>query len=468
MLSEHIVADGIGIVPVWSERVNRHLTRFLSHSDRVLVAVSGGADSIGLLAYLCDICGFSGERLVVAHVNHGIREDAGQDEAISREAAATRGLAFAVHYMDAPKEAQARHLSMEAAARSVRYAALKEMADDFHCKWIVTGHTLDDSAETVLMRMKSGAPWYEWTAIPRHRDRILRPLLSVHRDELLQWVHQSELIYRTDPSNADYSILRNHLRAELSEKQGFWTRERIAAVARAGEAIGVGLQALRKISRRVPGLRRENEGEISLAIEAIFRYFSDLTFLPIETAWADLSGQPKARLSSAFRRQIIDLLRGTSPEAVIELPEGILAMRRGNRLWLGRSEMWEVCRRLLTGRNPIPERGGAIFLGSELDQARVSWATRIRPEIAERELWIRNWRVGDRLQVRGRPTKKIAALLKERELGPFAQRRTLVVEDNQGPLLIVGGDAAERALPDPAETQPMWIAWEGQNDHSDG
>jgi len=468
MSSEHIAAVRTGDVPEWSERVDRYLSRYLSPSDRLLVAVSGGADSITLLAYLSDISKLRSEQLVVAHVNHGIREDACQDEAIARGAAETRRLAFAIRHTDAPAEARTRHLSMEAAARHVRYAALNELADEFHCRWIVTGHTLTDSAETVLMRMKSGAPWYEWAAIPRRRDRILRPLLSVHHGELCRWIYQKGLPYHTDPSNTDISITRNRLRTYLMEKQDFWTRERFAEVARAGEAIGIGLRALKAISRRIPELRVENEGEISLAIEAIFRYFSDLTFLPVEAAWADLAGKSEARFSSVFRRQIMDMLRGNSPEAVIELPDGIHAMRRGNRLWLGKSENREVCHRLQAGRNPLPECKGAILIGNEFDRTRVSWAMRIRSELAVRELWIRNCRAGDRLQIRGRPMKKISALLKERGLGPLTQRRTLVVEDTQGPLLIVGGDAAERALPEPTETQPVWIAWEGQNDDSDG
>ncbi|MDD5089081.1 MAG: tRNA lysidine(34) synthetase TilS, partial [bacterium] len=429
------------VVPIWQSRVDRFLSRYLAPSDRVLAAVSGGADSIGLLAYLHDVYGLKGERLVVAHVNHGIREDAGQDEAISREASEMRGLLFATRKQDTPVVARARHLSIEAAARYVRYAALSEMADEHRCQWIVTGHTLDDSAETVLMRQRSGAPWYEWTAIPRRRGRILRPLLSVYREELRHWVAINGFPFHSDPSNADQRFARNQLRADLVQKQEFWTRQRISQVAQAGEAIGFGLQALTAISGSVPGLRRDHEGEIGLAIEAIFRYFSDLTFLPVEAAWAKLAGQRGGRLSSAFRRQISDLLRGRSPEAAIELPSGIRAIRRGGHLWLGRSERVEVCRPIHFGRTPVPERGGTILVGNEpCDKHRGSWTVSIRSEVAARELWIRTWRASDRMMVRGRPAKKISILLKERGLGPFAQHRALVVADAQGPLWIVGGD----------------------------
>jgi tRNA(Ile)-lysidine synthase len=421
------------------------------------VAVSGGADSVGLLAALADeLC--LGRRLIVGHVDHGIRPDAAEDAAVVRALCQERSLALEVRRVNTPELARSECLSIEAAGRRLRYEALSEMAVKHGCGWILTGHTRDDSAETVLLRMAGGAPWYEWTAIPSRRGRILRPLIEVSRSELRAWVDSRRLPHREDPTNADPRHLRNRLRTVLLQKQEFWSEARLLEVARAGQLLWWGMEAYRAAARLT--LRPPDRGSavFGLEIERILGYYDSLTFVPVEVAWAQGVGRPEARLPSAIRRQIPPFLQGKTPQSSLKLPEGVVAHRRGGHIYLYSDSSSQIAMRVGLGEHRVSERAARLMLGFAAPQNALYQAA-IDPQCLERELDLRSWRPGDRLKVAKRPTKKIAALLAERKLDPLERARVLVLADESGPLLIIGGPVAERALPPPDESAPLWVSW---------
>ncbi|MGE0520962.1 MAG: tRNA lysidine(34) synthetase TilS [Candidatus Binatia bacterium] len=186
----------------------------LNAGERVLVAVSGGADSVGLLLVFAQLRRKLGVELVAAHVNHHLRgDDAEADEQCAAAAATRLGVAFARADLDA---GLARGGNLEARARRLRYAALHELAAAHGCAKIATGHTLDDQAETVLMRTLRGAGVRGLTGIrPRRADGVIRPLIESTREAVCRVVEQAGLAYRIDRSNADPRFLRTHVRERV-------------------------------------------------------------------------------------------------------------------------------------------------------------------------------------------------------------------------------------------------------------
>jgi tRNA(Ile)-lysidine synthase len=184
---------------------------------RVLVAVSGGADSVALLHILRDL-ETRGELVVagVAHFNHRLRgEAADADEQFCRQLAADLGLPAEIGGGDVRALARTQHRSLEDAARTARYAFLENAANRAGAAVIAVGHTEDDQAETFLLRLIRGAGPRGLTGIRPKSGRVIRPLIEVSRDDLRAYVAAERLVFREDETNADVAIPRNRVRHQL-------------------------------------------------------------------------------------------------------------------------------------------------------------------------------------------------------------------------------------------------------------
>ena len=187
---------------------------------RVAVAVSGGADSVGLLRALVDAAAEIGLVLVVAHVHHGIRGgDADADEQFVADLAQALGLECWVHRVATPAVARENKQTLEEAARELRYAWFREMLAQGKADAVATAHTLDDQAETVLHRLLRGA-WTEGLGgihpvVQCARGVILRPFVETRREEIRAWLRGMGQTWREDATNQDTAHTRNRIRHEL-------------------------------------------------------------------------------------------------------------------------------------------------------------------------------------------------------------------------------------------------------------
>lgn len=188
--------------------------------ERVAVAVSGGADSVALLRILLEFRNELGIVISVAHFHHGIRgAEADADEAFVADLARRFDLEFHVERGDAPARGQASNMSLETAARALRHDFFIRLLKERKGNCVATAHTLDDQAETVLMKALRGAGTRGLSGIfPEHKlaeVRIVRPLLEVRREELRVYLRSIEQEWREDASNKDLSFSRNRVRARV-------------------------------------------------------------------------------------------------------------------------------------------------------------------------------------------------------------------------------------------------------------
>ena len=196
------------------DTIRRHA--LLRRGDRVLVALSGGPDSVALLRLLRELEA-AGELSVagVAHLNHGLRDAANGDEEFCRTLAAELGLAFRCDLIDVRARAARLRTSLEDAGRQARYELFERVATELGADVIATGHTRDDQAETFLLRLLRGAGPRGLAGIHPRSGRVVRPLLDVGRDELRAYLAALGQPFREDESNRDLTIPRNRIRHEL-------------------------------------------------------------------------------------------------------------------------------------------------------------------------------------------------------------------------------------------------------------
>ncbi|HXS11269.1 MAG TPA: tRNA lysidine(34) synthetase TilS [Acidobacteriaceae bacterium] len=199
----------------------------LSAGERVCVAVSGGADSVALLLALVDANRAKeslGVVLSAMHVHHGLRgAEADTDEAFVRDLCEQMGVPLVVERVDVVGRQAAEREGLEEAARELRYRVFWELMKSEKVDVVATAHTLDDQAETVVMKLLRGA-WTEGiggiapvvrTGGPQQRGRIVRPVLGLRRTEVEAYLRERGQAWREDATNRDLSLTRNRVRHEL-------------------------------------------------------------------------------------------------------------------------------------------------------------------------------------------------------------------------------------------------------------
>lgn len=191
----------------------------LTPGDRVLIALSGGPDSVALAYLLKKIKKKWNLYLHLAHLNHLLREDAGGDAEFARGIARRLELPLSYEESDVRGFARREKLSLEEAARKVRYNFLFCAARKNTLSRIALGHQQDDQAETVLMRFLRGSGLAGLRGMPVKREMgdscIIRPLIETSRKEILHFLKAKDIPYRTDSSNLEDIYCRNKIRNKL-------------------------------------------------------------------------------------------------------------------------------------------------------------------------------------------------------------------------------------------------------------
>ncbi len=189
--------------------------RMLASGNKILLGLSGGADSVALLCLLCDLLGQEAE-LVAVHVHHGLRENACRDEAFCRSLCQERGIPFYAERADVAGFSKREHLSLEDAGRRERYRIFHQYREALGCDVIATAHHRDDAAETVLMRILRGCGIDGLKGIvPVREDGVIRPLLCISKQEILDYLKGINQAYVTDETNFSHCYERNRIRNQL-------------------------------------------------------------------------------------------------------------------------------------------------------------------------------------------------------------------------------------------------------------
>ena len=307
----------------------------------VLVAVSGGADSVALLDLFVRSATPRGLRLVVAHLDHGLRRGSSGDRRFVEIIAQRLGLPVIADRR--PVGAlRRREESPEEAARRVRRGFLLEAAATVGAETVALGHTLDDQAETILLRLARGTgPSGAAGMAAAGPGPFVRPLLGVTREALRAYLRRRRRTFREDPSNASLRFDRNRVRRlvvpVLADVNPGAARHLVEAAARIREDAAL----LDDLAARAFGRLARRTGDRRLALDA--RRLASLP-LPLALRVArialDKVGSPPRGVSSRHLGGIVDLARGPRGRS-IDLPGRVTARRREDVVAIGpREGLW--------------------------------------------------------------------------------------------------------------------------------
>jgi tRNA(Ile)-lysidine synthase len=419
--------------------------RLFGPGASLLVAVSGGPDSVALLHALTCLRDDLALTLAVGHVHHGLRAEADRDAAFVRGLAARLDCPVAVEAVQVPQRPDG---SPETAARAARYAALARLARAAGASRIVTAHTADDQAETVLMRLLQGAGPRGLAGIPARRGAVVRPLLEVDRAAVLAHLAAHGLPWVQDATNLDTKILRNRIRHELLPLLGAqgWPGfpAALRRTAAASRELSEALDAL--LAPRVAALMRPGPGGLVLDLAPLCELPPGALKAALRLALVDLAPAPELRAGlRAGHFRALAALADAPVGARVRLPAGLGVERGRDALWVTRGAPADDSLPLaVPGETRLPAFGGRLVV------ERTLLALEAPPPDPAGEVWldagalpgplrVRPRRPGDRLVPFGhdRPVR-VARLLAATGAPPSVR--------NRWPLLVAPGADGEAVL----------------------
>ncbi len=243
-------------MPAMLNRIRRSIEThsMLNRGDHLVVAVSGGPDSVALLHILMRLRDEYRLRLTAAHLNHGLRKDeADREESFVHRLCADIGIACVSRRADILELKRGESRSLEEIGREERYRFFQETASQCGAVKIAIGHHRDDQAETLLLHLLRGSGMEGLRGILPVRDgRIIRPLLGVGRSEILEYLRRGGISYVTDSSNRSTLFLRNRIRNELiPEVASRYNPRLVETLCRTAEIIRRENDYLSKVVRRI-------------------------------------------------------------------------------------------------------------------------------------------------------------------------------------------------------------------------
>jgi tRNA(Ile)-lysidine synthase len=420
-------------------------SRLLEGDRHLLVALSGGLDSLVLLHLLR----FTQPRftLTAAHFDHAMRTDSASD------AGWVRGLCAAWHVPLVDARAPQPPVS-EAAARDMRYAFLERCAATTAADAILTAHHADDQAETVLFRMLRGTGPAGLRGIPPRRGIITRPLLPFHREELLAYARRVGLTWREDSSNRSARFARNRIRHEIlpvMEAVRPGAARRLARLAgRMAEAESAWHGVVKEAAEGA--VVHSEEGVVELARDLLLGYHPHVRARVLRFLLHGLGSAP----DRAGTRALMEFISSGGSGGGIAVAGGVRIERE-----------FDLIR--LTGTGPVagalPDSGAVLQIpgpgggSGSLELAGKRWAVRwsdaaqdpgggayaeFDPSALRFPLMLRGWRPGDRIRLTY-GGKKLKKLFQERRVGVSARGRTPVLADAGGSVVWVAGVARSGA-----------------------
>ena len=464
----------------------KEIKKYLPPGARVVVACSGGADSVALadaVWQLRDECGY---KIAVMHIEHGLRGDeALRDAAFVENFCAERGLDFICRHVKAGAYAKAEGLSVEDAARKLRYCELWQYVDELGADFLLTAHHAGDQAETVLMQLLRGSGTAGLGGMQVQAGRLMRPLLFVQRSEIEAYCRKRNLSFCHDSTNDDVRYTRNRIRKELLPYlQRQFNQQLVTALGQTAQLAAIDNAFACHHAQKFYGEQVTVNGNLlECGAEKLSAEFEAVSTRVIRLMW-EQKVAPGSELGFEHIKAVLRLLQNGSSGKAVMLPGKTAAAYSYGKLYIGaRADMEKLlngegnsgaCDITVMTKNiadgvkvNLPE-GGELLLSIADTQQLLSKKQAVVPlELAGKAISIRTRRDGDRFYPYGSAgSKKLKDYFIDNKV-PLAER--------DGKLLVTAGSnvlwiTGERQAGWKHEPAGKWLVMrlingkDGQND----
>lgn len=428
----------------------------IRRGEHVLIAVSGGADSVALtyaLHYLQRKLDFF---ITVAHLNHGIRgPEASEDARFVAELAWSIGAACHMGEINVPEKAAELGISLEMAAREARYDFLTRIAREVGAQCVATAHTADDQVETIILKLARGAGPQGLSGIPWattwNNVRIIRPLRGIFRKDIEAFLRAHGLKWREDRTNRDLHHLRNRVRHEILPLLEKWLNIKIReALIRMADIISEENALLDAHARKILKACRL-KSKNAIVVRAVARHAPALRRRVLRL-WLAAAGIPVDALDFELVEAVHRLLLDERGTRQIALPGGRAAMRRYEKLVLqpqaqlgtntfsaqvsvpGETILPAVGLRVvaLIGKGILRQTGARV--GEIPAEASIDLDS-----VGHDHITVRSWRPGDRIQPLGMDgSRKLQDIFVDAKV-PRDRRMTIPVFECRGEIIWIPG-----------------------------
>jgi len=444
--------------------------QLLKNGDAVVVGVSGGPDSMAMLHLLVDLDRRSTMdlKITVAHLNHSLRgEESDEDEAFVKNAAAALGTAYRTCRRDIPVIAARESLGIEETARRERYAFFERVCLQTGAKFVAVGHHADDQTETILHRILRGTGFRGLSGMPGSRPlrpdsdiHLIRPLLGITRNRILQYLSEAGIPFRRDRTNDSDEPMRNRIRnkllplivSEINPQVGDAIRRLGVQADWINEHLG---DTVRRTFDSI--MISQDRDRLVLRADALTSKSRILQSELLRTAVVSL-GFGERRLTFEHQFALLRIVAGETDSVREQLPFGITVERRGHELVFSRpTPTGEISANTVPvfeievacpGRTVIPALAREIICRTVRDRpvgfAAPDASGRRFEEFVDADriqfpLRVRSCRSGDRFHPLGSPgSKSVGDFLTDAKASETARREAFLLCDGHGPVWLVG------------------------------